>query len=150
MTTNLLLDTNVIIDYLGKRQPFFQDAQKVLAAGFFGDVDLWMSAQSAKDTYYVLCHYASSDDIQDALLELYNLVAPVALSEENLRRGARLKWSDYEDCLIALAAEDAHADYIVTRDMKGFARSSIPPITPSDWLARHESETGLSYDEVEF
>lgn len=150
MTTNLLLDTNVIIDYLGRREPFFADARNVIASGYFGDTRLWMSAQSAKDAYCVLCHYAPSSSVQDALLALYEVVAPVAITEENLRRAARLKWDDYEDCLIALAAEDASADYLVTRDARGFARSSAPPISPGAWLSLHERETGIVYDEADW
>lgn len=148
MTTTLLLDTNVIIDYLGRRHPFCEDAQRVIASGFFGDTQLWMSAQSAKDAYYVLCHYADSDAIQDALLNLYPLVKPVALTSESLERGAALKWSDYEDCLVVLAAEDAHADYLITRDKRGFSRSSVPTVSPSEWLLLHERKTGVSYDIV--
>lgn len=148
MTTNLLLDTNVIIDYLGRREPFFADARNIIASGYFGDVRLWVSAQSAKDAYYVLCHYAPSDSIQEALLALYEVVEPVALTGENLKRAARLKWDDYEDCLVALAAEDASADYLVTRDARRFARSSTPPIAPGKWLALHERETGIVYDEA--
>lgn len=149
MTTNLLLDTNVIIDYLGKRAPFFQDAQKLLASAYFGDTTLWMSAQSAKDAYCVLCHYAKSEDIQDALLTLYETVKPVSLTEANLQHAARLKWKDYEDCLIALAAEDACADYLITRDKNGFARSMTPVLSPAEWLELHEGQTGISYDEIE-
>ena len=35
---NLLLDTNVLIDYLGRKPPFFEDAERIVAAGYFGDV----------------------------------------------------------------------------------------------------------------
>ena len=57
---NLLLDTNVIIDYLGRKEPFFDSAMKIVAAGFFGDATLWMSAGSAKDAFYVLPSLAAS------------------------------------------------------------------------------------------
>ena len=43
---NLLLDTNVLIDYLGRKEPFFANAERIVAAGFFGDATLWMAAQS--------------------------------------------------------------------------------------------------------
>ena len=37
---NLLLDTNVIIDYMGRQKPFFENAERIIAAGYFGDATL--------------------------------------------------------------------------------------------------------------
>jgi predicted nucleic acid-binding protein len=48
---NLLLDTNVLIDFIGRRAPFYEDAKHVIAAGYFGDAHLWMAAQSAMDVF---------------------------------------------------------------------------------------------------
>lgn len=58
---NLLLDTNVLIDYRGRKEPFFPAAQKVVIAGFFGDVRLWAPAQSFVDAFYVLSRGAVAD-----------------------------------------------------------------------------------------
>ena len=63
-------------------------------------------------------------------------------------RAAKLGWRDYEDCLIALAAEKVHADYVITRGAKGFLRSSVPPISPAAWLEKMECERGLAYGAV--
>ena len=68
---NLLLDTNVVIDYLGRKEPFFELAQQVVAAGFFGDATLWMPAQSAADAFYVLNHYLDSARVQSLLARLF-------------------------------------------------------------------------------
>lgn len=83
---NLLLDTNILIDYLGRREPFFAQAERIVAAGFFGDATLWMAAQSPKDAFYVLERYASSQHIQQALLETYRIITSVALTADDLTR----------------------------------------------------------------
>lgn len=145
---NLLLDTNVLIDYLGRKPPYFPAAQRVVAAGFFGDARLWVSTQSLKDAFYVLDHYLDSQKIQRAMLKACEVVTPVALSGEECLRAARLGWDDYEDCLIALAAEKVKADYLVTRDLKGFSRSPVPAVSPEDWLSSMRQERGLEYGEV--
>ena len=64
---NLLLDTSVLIDFLGRKEPFFDAAQRVVAAGFFGDVNLWTPVQSLKDAFYVLEHYVDSHAVQQAM-----------------------------------------------------------------------------------
>lgn len=61
---NLLLDANVFIDYLGRKEPFFADARAIVAAGFFGDAKLWVPAQAATDAFYVLNRYVPSERLQ--------------------------------------------------------------------------------------
>ncbi|WP_296010785.1 PIN domain-containing protein [uncultured Adlercreutzia sp.] len=147
---NLLLDTNVFIDYLGRKEPFFPPAQKIVMAAFFGDVKLWVPAQSAVDAFYVLSRYVDTEPLQKAILKALELITPVDLTAADLERAARLSWPDLEDCLIALAADKAQADYLVTRDAKGFARSLVPPVSPAEWLEIMRRERGLVYEEAKF
>jgi predicted nucleic acid-binding protein len=146
---NLLLDTNVLIDYVGRREPFCKDATSIIAAGYFGDVKLWMAAQSATDVFYVLSKYANSADIQRLLARLYEVVTPVSLTCADLTRATQLLWPDYEDCLISLAANNCQADYIVTRDLRGFDRSCVPVISPAN-LAVELTQSGITYGSVDF
>lgn len=143
---NILLDTNVLIDYVGGKEPFFESAEKVIAAGFFGDAKLWVSAQSVKDAYYVLSHFVDQKHVQRALRRTLDSVSPVSLSAEDAMRGLFLEWDDYEDCLISLCAAAAKVDFIITRDKKGFARSSIPALSPDAWLQLMKEEHNLEYD----
>ena len=147
---NLLLDTNVIIDYLGRQQPFYEDAERIIAIGYFGDASLWAPAQSFKDAFYVLSHYADPVRVQGAILALIDVVKPIGLTGDDLAAAAKMKWNDLEDCLVAIGAGKAHADYLVTRDRKGFARSSTPAISPAELLERIRETDGISYGAVEF
>lgn len=146
---NLLLDTNVIIDYLGRRQPFFSSAERVIAAGFFGDVKLWTSMLSLKDAFYVLERPIGAAQLQRMFIKLNEVVSFVSTSEEDALRAARLEWPDFEDCLVALCAEKAKADYLVTRDLDGFARCPVPAIQPEAWLALMKEEHGLDYERID-
>lgn len=146
---NLLLDTNVLIDYVGSREPFFDDAKQVIAAGFFNDAKLWVSAQSIKDAYYVLSSYAEQKHVQRALRRSLDVITPVSLSAEDAVRGLYLEWNDYEDCLISLCAVAVKADFIITRDEKGFVRSSIPFLSPNAWIKLMKDEHNLEYDLVD-
>ena len=146
---NLLLDTNVVIDFMGRKDPHFAAAEQVIAAGYFGDAKLWMPAQSAKDSYYVLSRYIDQQRVQHALLDLFEIVTPVALTSEDLVQAARLAWPDYEDCLVAVSAAKARADYLITRDKKGFGRSMVPALSPSEWVDMMRCEKRLSYTSID-
>lgn len=77
------------------------------------------------------------------------MIEPVDLTGASLERAARLGWDDFEDCLIALAAERVGADYLITRDAKGFARSTVPAVSPDAWLNVMREEHSLDYGEVQ-
>ena len=143
---NLLLDTSVIIDYLGRKEPFFEEAEKIMAAGFFGDAHLWMAGQSLNDAFYVLKKYQGPDKVQQAMGHMLEVVTPVVPAVTDYAKATRLRWDDFEDCLIALCAQRAEADYIVTRDVKGFGRSMTPVIAPADWLALMKEHAGIEYE----
>lgn len=147
---NLLLDTNVIIDYLGRKPPFFESAEKIVAAGYFGDARLWAPAQSFKDAFYVLMHYVESSQVQAAILELTNVVTPVDLTADDIIAAARLNWPDFEDCLVAVCASKVKADYLVTRDRNGFGRSMVTPISPDGWLDHMKEHERLTFASIAF
>lgn len=142
---NLLLDTNVVIDYLGRQEPFFEDAERVMAIGFFGDAKLWAPVQSFKDAFYVLAHYVDSSKIQGAIATLLDLVHPVDLTGNDLARATKLKWADFEDCLVAVSANKVNADYLVTRDRRGFERSLVPAVSPAELLRQVGETKGISF-----
>lgn len=145
---NLLLDTNVLIDYVGKREPFYSAAEKLVIAGYFKDVKLWVSAQSVKDAYYVLSDKANQLHVQRALRRFLDEVGVVSLSADDALRGLYLEWDDYEDCIISLCAMRAKADFIITRDEKGFARSSVPIMSPTAWAEYMKAKHHLEYDSI--
>lgn len=146
---NLLLDTNVFIDYLGRKEPYFPAAKKIVIAALFGDVTLWVPSQSVVDAFYVLSHYVNNAQLQAAIVKALERITPVDLTGSQITRAATLGWDDLEDCLIALAAEKIGADFLITRDAKGFTRSMVPTLSPNEWLTHMEKEHRLVYDEID-
>ena len=146
---NLLLDTNVYIDYLGRKEPFFHNAQKIMVAGFFQDVRLWLPAQSIADAFYVLKKYVDSHRLQKAILKTLEVVNLVSLTEDDVIYALKREWEDFEDALISVDFNKVQADYLITRDAEMCKNSSIRAITPEGWLELME-EKGLVYEEVAF
>lgn len=145
---NLLIDTCVLIDYIGHREPYFEEAEQVIASGFFQDSQLWISGQSLKDTCYILGKYDNTLDIQQALLHFLDIANIVSLAPDDFTRALRLNWEDLEDCLIAICAQKCNADYIITRDLKGFTKAMTPISGPSSWLETLQQEHNISYSSL--
>ena len=145
---DLLLDTNVLIDFLSRREPFYQNAVKLFAAGAFGDVRLWVPVQSLCDAFYVMRKHVDPQKLQRMIARVCDVVTPVDLTSQDASRALQLAWPDYEDCLISLAAEKAKARFLVTRDADGFTRSSVPTISPEGLLSMLQKQMSVCYDEV--
>jgi len=60
-------------------------------------------------------------------------VAP--LDQETILKAMALGWRDFEDAIQMLSANNANADYLVTRNASDFKASQIPVVTPSELLA---------------
>lgn len=143
----LLIDTNILIDLLTKRAPFYDHAQKLCIASYFGDVELWANVQSYLDASYALRKMTSERALRDAMLGTLEFIHPCGNRAADLREALESDWPDVEDFLIAKGAQNVAADYVVTRDAKGFFDSKIRAISSKDAMELLASK-GMFYDEV--
>lgn len=144
----VLLDTNVLLDLYGKREGFYEEAVKLKCAAVFGDIDIWATANSYTDVFYLLSKAASSATVQDAFIEGSEVFNICSVDSVDIITAAQQKWQDFEDCLVDVCAKKLKAHYILTRDKKGFKQAGTPCLTPAEFLALYEQETGLSYAEL--
>lgn len=144
----LFLDTNILIDYYGRRQPFFSDASKLFVAQAFGDVELWASAKSFTDVFYVIGRQVGESRLQSMFASSFKYLRVCGVDGADLSDAATRSWSDFEDCLVSIAAEKTKADYLVTRDVAGFSHSSVPAISPQDFLLVMRDRYHAEYDDL--
>lgn len=145
----LFLDTNVLIDYYAKREPFFEPMKKLRIAQVFGDVELWASIQSFSDIEYILRRAIPIEQLRKMIAESLSFINIAASTASDLAEGVASSWPDLEDFLIATNAKHIKADYLITRDKKGFSNSQVQVMSPTEWLALMESK-GIIYSEVDF
>lgn len=144
----VLIDTNILIDYFGRREKFYHEAVKLKAAAFFGDIDIWATSNSFTDVFYILHKEHPSHVIQDMFLAAKNHINVCSVTQDDIFNTAQEKWSDFEDCLIYTCAKKIRVDYLLTRDIDGFLRCDIPCLTPSDFFSVFEEQTGISYEDT--
>lgn len=148
MSMRLLIDTNVLLDYYGRRAPFFEDAKRLRVAALFGDVELWVAAQSFTGAERVLRRFAPTEVLRAMMGESLAFLSIASSSAADVEEGIRSGWPDLEDFLVARCAERARADFLLTRDEKGFARSAVPVLSPAGFFEMLERDHGIAYDEV--
>lgn len=130
-----LVDTCVILDVLQRREPFFEDALRLLQAAADKEFACILTAKSITDIYYIL-RRALHDDKQvrahiQKLYALFEIADTFALDCE-LALFSETK--DYEDAVMIETAVRVGADCIVTRNLKDFANSKLPVHSPKVFL----------------
>ncbi|GHT71554.1 twitching motility protein PilT [Spirochaetia bacterium] len=131
---NILIDTNVALDALLERQPFYAAAANVLGLSTLG-VGIFVSASAITDIYYISRkHTGSKKAAMELLKNLLLNVDAATVSGVEIRRAIALDWGDFEDAVQYAVGESLAVDYIVTRNPADFSSSSIEAATPDQFI----------------
>ena len=135
------VDTNILVDFVCKRKEFLPDAMLLFGAGVEGKIQLVVSALSLVNAVYISRTYKLPvQEVKTTLLEIVSFTEVVSLTDEAALWALRCDWSDCEDATQFRMALFAGADCIVTRDKKGFAKSSLPVYSVAELMERIEAE----------
>ena len=134
----VLFDTNIILDILEKRLPFYDASKSVLESCISGDVTGYIALHSISNIFYILRKRYSAADRRKLLLDILDLLQVAGADHDSVRKALqREDFSDFEDCLQDECAKQIHANYIITRNTDDFSNSNIPAITPSAFLEKY-------------
>ena len=143
----LTLDTNILLDFFAGQPEFFQNAQNLMIMRAFGDAELFVSANSFTDAFYILKKYMSPQKLQDSFVDSLAFVNICSLDRDDIKAACELAWTDFEDALMTVCAKKVAVDYIVTRDSR-LKPAGIPLCTPTQ-IIEMMRERGLTYTTVD-
>lgn len=131
----LFFDTNVLLDVLADREPFAEDAARLLSLLERGHASGFIAAHTATTLFYLLSRALGRKKAKSALLDLLKLVDVVSVDQDRLLQALAMNWKDFEDAVQAACATKAEVDYLVTRNERDFAKADVDVISPKDLLA---------------
>jgi len=132
----ILIDTNIVIDLLAKREKFYTDAANLFSQADRKELLLSISTLTFANTNYILTKLKSAKTAREILrkfkvmVELLNLddkITELALSDES--------FTDFEDGLQYYTAIENEVDIIITRNKKDFKNSTLPVLTAKEFLS---------------
>jgi predicted nucleic acid-binding protein len=129
----ILLDTNIVIDNLARRDEY-AESLKILEACENGDIDGAVTTVTVMDVMYILRKHINPAEVRDAVWMLLQIVGVVPALKNDISNAFMWDFSDFEDAVQASCAARIKADYIVTRNVGDFEKSTIPSILPEDML----------------
>ncbi|MDR0943353.1 MAG: type II toxin-antitoxin system VapC family toxin [Ruminococcus sp.] len=131
----ILLDNNIILDVFLPNKLFAEESKKVYERASEPDNVGYVCSNSLTDIYYFLKKSHSSKTAKKYIVRLIELFTIIPLTAEDCSVALALEMDDFEDAIIAVCANKAGVDYIISRD-KDFLSSQniIETITPSEFL----------------
>lgn len=132
----LLIDANIVLDVLQKREQHFRDSSLIWKLCETGSAEGYVSALTVTNLIYVMRKELNPEKIEEVLQYLRLIFRLTDLSESDITKAAEMKWNDFEDAVQSVTAERIHADCIVTRNVKDFKGSRVIAFTPTEFLAR--------------
>ena len=135
----VLLDTNVIVDVLQRREPWFSDGQKIFYAIANKQIIGCITAKEAADIHFFSRKQFTGEENVDAkarqviskLYALFELIDTLGIDCQN---ALAIENNDYEDAIMIESAVRAGLDGIVTRNPEHFKPSAIPVYSPSEFV----------------
>ena len=131
----VLVDTNILIDYVLVRQPFFSSAERIVMLCDSKKPEGYIAAHTVMNMFFILRHDYKTEERKNILKELCEIFNVVGIDQKKIIASLENEdFSDVEDCLQTECAKSCGADYIVTRNVKDFQNSEVPAILPDEFL----------------
>lgn len=132
----VLLDTNVVLDLLLRRQPWFDSERDFWRALRDRRIVGYITASMVTDIFYIARRLVGGDDARHAVRDALAAFAVCTVDRWTLERALMLPGSDYEDNVQMICAENTALDAVVTRDPSGFRDAPILVLSPAEAAAR--------------
>lgn len=130
----ILVDLNIVLDFLLTREPFYQASAAVMELCAAGKVKGYLAFHSISNLWYIL-RKIPEDKRRAWLEELCNFLQVTGASHQEVVKAIKMEqFKDFEDCLQDRCARSVDADYIITRNIDDYNNSDVPALFPEKFL----------------
>jgi predicted nucleic acid-binding protein len=131
----IMIDTNVVLDVLLRREPFFSASYEVIKQSALEKCEGFVSASAATDIFYLLRRsLKDTEKARESMEKLLQLIGIADALGEDVYAANASNMTDFEDALVASIAERCRMAYIVTHNVKDYCKSPVKAITPEEFL----------------
>jgi predicted nucleic acid-binding protein len=131
----ILVDTNIVLDFLLQREPFSQDAELLFQVIDVGEIVGYVAATTLTDIFYISRrHTRSLGQARQAVSEILTAMMICPVDRVVLESAFNSGLADFEDAVQIFSAVTQGLEAIVTRDAQGFLSSPIPVLSIQELL----------------
>ncbi len=132
---NVLVDTDVILDFFFDRKPFSDQASQIFSLCESRKIKGFITPVICSNTYYLLRQVARQEKVIEKLRKLLTILDILSMDRETVMQALNSGFKDFEDALQNFAANRAgFIDVIITRNVKDYSKSEIGVLTPENYI----------------
>ena len=130
----VLLDTNVVLDFILKRSPFNIEAKEIFVRAAQRQIEIFVSPITPINAFYTTRKEKGKDVAFQSIEKLLKIVRLTKSDNQIYQNALSLGFNDYEDAVQHECAVTENLDAIVTRNSKDYKNSSITIYSPKEFL----------------
>ena len=130
----VMLDLNVLLDVVQRREPFYAASAAVLGQAVEGPMVACLPGHALTTLHYIVARHAGREQAGTLVDWVLAHLEIVAQDRAQFARARSLSFDDFEDAALASAAEAAGCELIITRNVADFLHAPIPSVTPEEFL----------------
>lgn len=134
MNKKVFIDSDVILDLLCRREPFYSSAAEVFTLGDSKIIELVTTPVVIANVFYMLRKVLGIEKAKELLRKLRILLSVVSVDEKVVDLALNSKFSDFEDGLQYFTARENAIRIILTRNCKDYKEKDVLVQTPEDYL----------------
>lgn len=134
MTKKIFADSDVILDILCKREPYYEYAAQVFSLADTQRLTLYTTSLVIANVYYILRKAIGIGKAKEALRKLRLLVHIIAVEEQEVDLALNSSFSDFEDALQYYTAVQRSMDILLTRNIKDYKEKALVIQTPEQFI----------------
>ena len=108
----IFLDTNVVIDFLGERKPFYESVAKILTLADNKKIKIFTSPTTISTTYYILNRLECSKIALEKIRKFKLLCDISVMDNEVIDKAIISNFKDFEDALQYFSAIATNCDWV--------------------------------------
>lgn len=130
------LDTNVVVDYMTKREGFYDNAAIIMSLAKHKRIKLYVASMSFATASYLMAKHYHNDTsaIKLAISNFIKYCNVTVVDRATVESSVASGFADFEDGMQNACAIDCRADYIITRNTADFSQSIIRAVEPNQFL----------------
>lgn len=131
---NIFIDSDIIMDLLAKREPFYIHSASLFSLIDSGKLHGFVSSLIFSNLFYILRKFNTRKQTVDILTKLRIMVSILTVDEKIIELALLSNFNDFEDAIQYYTAKSNKIDYIVTRNLKEYKTSDIKALTADQLL----------------
>jgi predicted nucleic acid-binding protein len=132
---NILIDTDVVLDFFFDRKPFSDNAAIILSLCESNQINGFITPVICSNVYYLLRKTSKHEKVIEKLSQFLTFIDVLQMDKEIIIEALNSKFKNFEDALQNFSATKAgNIDAIITRNVKDFTKSKIGVLTPDNFI----------------